>query len=171
MHGDAACTENRVRYFRLHGHHQRWAEELAILGAEFGRAERHFTRMQEIWLLLAQTADVSAQASARKTNDARVRIQAETETASWLQQPVEELMEEWDRRGAAAYARKKASFYNALSVQTVRLRSQAAATCDTQGSWAVFDAEGERLWSFYYMLKRRGRSRTAGETGQSRRCA
>lgn len=98
--------------------------------------------MEEIWLALALTEDAKARQCAEKANDARNRIPADEDIASWLQEPMEEQMQEWARRGAAAYARKKATFYRALAKRTSELRLKAAMTCDPLGEWASFEAEG-----------------------------
>lgn len=115
----------------------RWTEQLAIVGAEFGRAVRHYDRMQEIWSLLAKECLKRGNDDEQRVEEARAAFRAEglAETS----EPVEEKKEVWFARGAGAYARKKATFYKDLAQQTRALMDTASVTCDVEGDWASFD--------------------------------
>ncbi|EJD32891.1 hypothetical protein AURDEDRAFT_178015, partial [Auricularia subglabra TFB-10046 SS5] len=135
--------ENRVRYFRLLGHHTRWVEQHAIVGAEFGRTERHFCKMKSIWQELAAEFDTKAAkqgAEVASRRDAAIK----DGVSEAMREPVQLKRVERQLRGSAAYARQKASFYMGLEIEAHTRRLKAAAAWDKENLWAKFEGLGEQ---------------------------
>lgn len=133
--------DNRVRYFRLKGHNLRWTEQMAIVGAEFGRCERHFTKMGNIWATISkEQLDLSASLWL-VAEASRAKYAADPNVPAWQHQPGQELQAWRDARGSSAYAHQKASFYNGLAEEIRKLRAVARTRCATASDWNLFDAD------------------------------
>lgn len=107
-------SDARVRFFRIEAEALRWREQLAIVGAEFGRTIRHFQQMGKAWLSSADALEHPC----------------DSETPN----------QERARAGRRAYALKKAAFFHEQARSAALKRSQSGTRVDALKLWDRVDS-------------------------------
>ncbi|KAH7099136.1 hypothetical protein BKA62DRAFT_673696 [Auriculariales sp. MPI-PUGE-AT-0066] len=117
--------DRRVHYFRIQADCERWAEQVKLIGADWGRAIRHMQRLAQVWTDLAK---VEMQSTSQEATDQLVR------------------------NGRAAYASKKAQWFRKQAEQFEKKRLETGSRCGMLEGWSEFDhdlisteQEGDRL--------------------------
>jgi len=103
----------RVRFFRIEAEAMRWREQLALIGAEFGRTIRHFRRLSGVWLAAADSL----------------------QKPSYNESPIQE----WARAGRHAYALKKSAFFGGQARSTAEKRQESGTKNKTLELWNKVD--------------------------------
>ena len=103
----------RVRFFRIEAEAMRWREQLALIGAEFGRTVRHFRRLSGVWLSAAHSL----------------------QKPSYSESPIQER----SRLGRHAYALKKSAFFESQARFAAEKRQQSGMKNSALEMWNKVD--------------------------------